>query len=213
MIIYHGTSVKANADGIIRDGLHPYKGCSVGGGGAMPSMGGRSYVGKELWNAVRYSFMLPHGREWPEFAKTEPYGFVFFFRVSSGVLLPDEDAIGAAVNDLLNGGSKNLFLRRYVADIDKRLLAKVRAGEFKAFAEVGRTIEPELSAQDMKTVVKQSATATVDKVLRPVGMWRIPKPEKQFFKTTQEYEDYAKKHHTARKLAESLVDRLLEGLA
>ena len=96
--VYHGTSFLKNAEGIINNGLQPIGNfITVGGGDESPSMGGRSYVGKELWNAIRYSFMMNRSYStWEEFIKKEPYGYVFEFLIDVNTLLPDEDDEGKA---------------------------------------------------------------------------------------------------------------------
>ena len=69
--IYHGVPFKNSADGIKKNGLQQVGDFVPVGGDGSPSIGNRSYVAKELWNAIRYSFMKPNSinMEWNEYIK------------------------------------------------------------------------------------------------------------------------------------------------
>lgn len=191
--VYHGTSFLKNAEGIINNGLQPIGNfITVGGGDESPSMGGRSYVGKELWNAIRYSFMMNRSYStWEEFIKKEPYGYVFEFLIDVNTLLPDEDDIGYGVNKFLNGKGYT-FYEKYLINVDKNLLERVKNGEFIGYAEIGKLIEPKLNDEDKKNVLIKSKTATVDEPIFPVRYYKIKKPNVEFFFQKNDYVNWVK---------------------
>lgn len=194
--IYHGTPFKSSANGIRNNGLQQVGDFLSVGGDGSPSMQNRSYVAKELWNVIRYSFMMPSSLKikWAEFIKKEPYSFVFEFNISIDELLPDEGAIGQGVCDFLNGKG-NEFYKKYLANIDKALLKKTKQGYFNAFAQTGKIIEPMLTDQDKVFITRNTPTATVDKPIYPTKTYLIKKPNVQFFKTKEEYIDWFNKNH------------------
>lgn len=194
--VYHGVPLKNSADGIKKSGLQQVGDFVPVGGDGSPSIGNRSYVAKELWNAIRYSFMKPSSinMEWDEYVKKEPYSFVFEFNVSINELLPDEDAIGAGISDFLNGKNNN-FYQKYLAKIDKNLLNSTKEGSFDAFAKIGKIIEPQLTNDDKNTIITNSQTATIDKPIFPTKSYIVSKPNTQFFKTKEEYVDWFNKHY------------------
>lgn len=191
IIIYHGTPFKKNADGILNNGLQQVGDFIVAGGAGSPSINGRSYVAKELWNAIRYSFYQPNtiNLNWNDYIKSEPYGYVFEFSVNVNELLPDEDAIGEGVSEYLNKGNYD-FYKKYLTNIDNNLLNKVKKGEFEAFAQIGKIIEPMLTNNDILKIVNNSRTATINKPILPQRAYKIKKPSVQFFKTPNDYTNY-----------------------
>jgi hypothetical protein len=194
--IYHGVPFKNSADGIKKNGLQQVGDFVPVGGDGSPSIKNRSYVAKELWNAVRYSFMKPDSinMEWNNYIKKEPYSFVFEFDIPINELLPDEDAIGAGVSEYLNKGNNN-FYQKYLSNLDGALLNKVKEGNFNAFAQIGKIIEPKLSIEDKKNVIKHSLTATIDKPIFPSKSYIFNKPNVQFFKNKEEYLNWFNEYH------------------
>jgi hypothetical protein len=198
---YHGTPFKSNAMGIMKNGLRQKGDFKTAGGVGSESMQGRSYLSKELWNSVRYSFIQPSNmvyskdanQDWLEYIKHEPYGYLFVFELGQEEMLPDEDAIGAGVGEYLNGRGNQVY-QKYIQGIDKNLLTQAKKGNFKAFADIGKIIEPQLSPADMQTVVNDSQTLTVNKPIMPTEVWQIPKPNVKFFKTIEEYIEYFNKY-------------------
>ena len=195
IVIYHGTPFEKNAIGIKNNGLQQVGDFIIAGGDGSPSINGRSYVAKELWNAVRYSFFKPSSMnlEWNDYTNKYPFGYVFEFNIKLSELLPDEDAIGEMVGDFLNK-NKNKFLGKYLNNIDKNLLYKVKQGSFDGFAEIGKIIEPMLTKEDIKTIVLNSRTGTVNKNIIPIKSYKIKKPNTQFFNTENKYLDWFYKY-------------------
>lgn len=193
--IYHGTPFEKSAILIKKNGLQQVGDFIVSGGDGSPSMNNRSYVAKDLWNAIRYSFFKPSSinLQWSDYINQYPFGYVFQFNIALSELLPDEDAIGAMVSEFLNK-NENKFLSKYLNSINKELLNNVKLGSFDAFAEIGKIIEPNLSNEDKKNIVLQSRTATVAKPIKPTKSFKIKKPNTQFMKNTNDYVDWFNKN-------------------
>ena len=193
--VYHGTPFEKSAIGIKNNGLQQVGDFIVSGGDGSPSMNNRSYVAKDLWNAIRYSFFKPSSMnlDWINYINQYPFGYVFQFNIALSELLPDEDAIGAMVSEFLNK-NENKFLSKYLSNINKDLLNNVKEGSYAAFAEIGKIIEPNLSNEDKKSIVLQSRTATINKPIKPTKSFKIRKPNTQFMKNTNDYVDWFNKN-------------------
>lgn len=193
--LYHGTPFEKNAAGIKRNGLGAAKEFIITGGDGSPGITGRSYLAKEMWNAIRYSFFKPDSLniEWSEYIKEHPYGYVFEFSIPIDSLLPDEDAIGEMLNKYLEKGENN-FLEKYIKNIDRSILNQVKAGSFDAYAKAGKIIEPKLTLEDLKKIILDSKTATVSEVIRPSKIFKVKKPAVQFFERSKDYVDWFNKY-------------------
>ncbi len=197
--VYHGTPFKESAEGITESGLKFDNNFKVVGGHLSKPIDGRVYVSKKIWNSIRYSFMQPGYLEesWSKFLTKEPFGYVFEFVINKKDLLPDEDEIGAGVYSLLKEG-ENLFYKKYLKNINEKLKKEVSEGNFKAFSEIGKIIEPQLSLEDKNKVLESSIAVSLNKTLKYNNHYKVLKPKEKFpFKKEEDYINYFKKQKYA----------------
>lgn len=211
--VYHGTPFLDAASKIKEQGLRSNSKKRVGGDdkGYFKPLGKRNYITKEKWNATRYSFMKPNSYRghWESFIKEEPFGFVFEFEVSKSDLLPDEDEIGNIVYNFLKN-KKHSYIEKYINDINSKLLSEVKKGSFKAYAAVGKIIEPKLSHDDLIKVIDDSSSFSIEKNIKPTRCFKIQKPDNQFFKTPEEYFEYFSDNKANVKLAKESISYRLQ---
>ena len=197
--VYHGTPFKESAKGIRESGLKFDNNFKAVGGYLSKPIDGRVYVSKKIWNSIRYSFMQPGylDENWSQFLIKEPFGYVFEFVINKKDLLPDEDEIGAGICSFLKEG-ENLFYKKYLKNINEKLKKEVSEGDFKAFSEIGKIIEPQLSLEDKDKVLENSLAVSLNKTLKYNNHYKVLKPKEKFsFNKEEDYINYFKKQKYA----------------
>ena len=199
LVLYHGTSSKAAAEKIKKEGLKykpelidkKYKNDE-----SFAPMKG-VYLTKNFGNAVRYSFM--HGGDsHEEHIKNEPYGYVFKFSGEDLTrVTPDEDEVGEIAIKLLKNKKSKLGAKIY-KDMPDNLQRKILANpdNFESMALAGKWLlnHKEISDPIVQYLMKGKDNIVNYDAIKPTAVIIIKKPSERFLKdrrgTFNSYQGY-----------------------
>ena len=217
--LYHGTPTLNNARGIIRNGLkfdpesiaQKYQGSE--NFAPLPGV----YLSKDFGNAVRYSFMseVPDD-QYAEHIKQEPYGYVFEF---SGQDLsqtsPDEDELGRLLEKFVKAKNPPPKLSALIQSIPENLKSQLSHPDvsFETIAVAGKWLVSKLAPQTLQYLMQRYINVVNYGIMKPVAVWKIPKPEQRFlrdrqgtFDTHNGYINWANRYGKKQSLEENFAD-------
>ena len=222
--LYHGTPTLNNAQGIIRNGLkfdpeliaQKYQGSE--NFAPLPGV----YLSKDFGNAVRYSFMsqVPDD-QYTEYIKQEPYGYVFEFSGQSlSQTSPDEDELGKLLEKFVK--AKNLPPKLYalIQGIPENLKSQLSHPDvsFETIAVAGKWLVSKLKPQTLQYLMQKYINVVNYGIMKPVAVWKIPKPEQRFlrdrqgtFDTLNGYINWANRYGKKQPLEENFADGKVKG--
>lgn len=173
MDFYHGTSNRAAALGIAKEGIKP--GAVKQGKGSLAPVAGKAYVTPHIHYAQIYALGGDIAGGKPEHKinhETEPHGYVF--KVPGHHLKdvqPDEDSIGQAVHDKTHPWL-NHMARQHLTDGQHR---KVMDGEYSEWARSGKKLAKKMDDHQKLDLIKHGAHVAHEGTLHPTEVYRIHK--------------------------------------
>ena len=172
--LYHGTPYKKAMEDIVKNGLDANRAISSSGeSDSMPSIKDKNYLAKDLWDSARYAVLM---------AGNEEYGYVMKFRVKESELTADEDPLGSEIWNYLHNGKKPSFdiqLINYLPDELVKEIENDDKGYYDRNSKAGRDLFNFLTKEEHNKIVRNSRTATIDKNIKPVKVYKIKRPDKK----------------------------------
>lgn len=217
--LYHGTPTLNNAQGIIRNGLKfdpeliAQKYQRSEDFAPLPGV----YLSKDFGNAVRYSFMseVPDD-QYAEYIKQEPYGYVFeFLGQDLSQTSPDEDELGQLLEKFVKAKNLPPKLSALIQSIPENLKSQLSHPDvsFETIAVAGKWFVSKLKPQTLQYLMQRYINVVNYSIMKPVAVWKIPKPEQRFlrdrqgtFDTYNGYINWANRYGKKQPLEENFAD-------